>query len=50
MTARAVYTLVLLSWLHTYLVKGRGYSEADLPLSALPISWARTEPVRRLGQ
>jgi ACS family glucarate transporter-like MFS transporter len=47
------------SWFHTYLVKGRGYSEHDLLLSSLPFlvgaaaNWsgglASTAAVRRLG-
>jgi len=32
-----IYTLHFFqSWFHTYLVKGRGYTLADLPISALP--------------
>ena len=37
MTMCYVYTLYFFqSWFHTYLVKGRGYSENDLLLSSLP--------------
>ena len=37
MTFCYVYTLYFFqSWLHTYLVRGRGYAEGDLFLSALP--------------
>jgi ACS family glucarate transporter-like MFS transporter len=37
MTACYVYTIYFFqSWFHTYLVKGRGYSESDLLLTFLP--------------
>ena len=37
MTACYVYTVIFFqSWFHTYLVKGRGFAESDLSLSALP--------------
>ena len=37
MTACYVYTIYFFqSWFHTYLVKGRGYSESDLVLTFLP--------------
>ena len=60
MTACYIYTMYFFqSWFHTYLVKGRGYDESDLTLSALPFAvaavanvcggFASDALVRRLG-
>ena len=60
MTACYIYTMYFFqSWFHTYLVKGRGYDESDLSLSALPYAvaavanaaggFASDALVRRLG-